>query len=173
MNGHKKWMDLANEAKLKNGWTFDVWCSLEDNIVDFPHKMFTIDEKFWHNAGTTFVTQALHEGYKVWVIGFDLGGFDIYGYDVVYGSHDPWVKRWRDIEKYYGLENVTFIGYNHKPYILSDQSIGQYTKHYKRANRPHIKTDEYIRLFEQFKIERKKDRDFRGFEYRPIGENNG
>ena len=164
--GHKQWTEDAYRAKIEYGWDFEVWCGLKDNIIDFPHRMFTThEERFWHNSGTTLVAQALEEGYEVSVIGFDLGGFDIYGYKVVYGSHDHWVKRWRDLEKYYGLENVTFIGYDHKPYILSEALISQYTKHYKRANRPHIKTDEYKKLFEQFKIERKKDREYRGEQY--------
>ena len=165
--GHKQWTEDAYRAKIEYGWDFEVWCGLKDNIIDFPHRMFTTyEERFWHNSGTTLVAQALEEGYEVSVIGFDLGGLEIHRANNERLRKDKWVQRWRDIAEYYGLENVTFIGYDHKPYIEGEEGIFEYSALYKSYNKPHIDTEGYKQLHKRFTEMRKIDPNFKGDNYR-------
>lgn len=90
-------------------------------------QFFTTPSKYQQDSGTSLVFQAIKEDYQICVAGFDLGGADLYVKDHDKINKTIWVKRWREILRI-GSDRVTFIGYDHKPNLLSDISDGEYYK---------------------------------------------
>lgn len=86
------------------------------------------------DSGTAFVIHAIEEGYdEIYLIGFDLGGKDIYQHKHHLRNKKSWVKNWRYILEKYGLDKVHFIGYDHKKILLSKLPDDYYAKQYMRG----------------------------------------
>lgn len=118
-------------------------------------KIFGINEAltcapvFQKDTGTTLVAEALTRGYDVIVCGFDLGGADCYSPGHEKKNKTTWVERWRLILKSFGADRVTFWGYDHKPFILSDRPANEYAREYTRG-RAHIPTEEYQKTLDNW-----------------------
>lgn len=110
---------------------------------------FSCPKQFCRDSGTTLVAQALHEGRSVAAAGFDLGGMDIHSPEVGSSDKTNWVRRWRELIRYYGHDRIRFIGFDHKPFLLSGEADKAYRDRYQ-AGMPHICDAQYIRTWEQF-----------------------
>jgi len=111
-------------------------------------KKLSIDEEYVRDSGSSFVVQALIEDYdEIYLLGFDLGGPDIYVRHLARENKADWVVFWRKIAKDFGLDKITFIGVNHKEFILSNRPADSYAKLYlKRKN--HL----YYELKKSYKV---------------------
>jgi hypothetical protein len=94
------------------------------DIMDIPLR-------FVKDSGCTLVARAILKGYdEIYLVGFDLGGKDLYVQDHEKRNKSIWIKNWRHIAKELGLEKVTFVGKDHKPFIYSNESVDFYAKKY-------------------------------------------
>lgn len=148
LTGHFDVMEQAKEYRELHQYKYEIWGghlgngSLYDNKFDCP-------PQFRKDSGITLVAQALHEVENVTVCGFDLGGPDIYSPGIENQLKHNWVQRWRSIFEVYDHRRVTFIGYNHKDYILSNRSSMQYAQRY-RAGKPHVMDSDYLEAWKKW-----------------------
>lgn len=146
LTGHKEPLTEAQELKEMEGLPLEIWGGPISG-GNPAWKKFTVGPKWLRDSGTSFVAQALHEGYEIELCGYDLGGphmFDPRYYRV---DKSNWVKRWAEIAEAWGLDSVTFWGHDHKPYIMDVfkgiRDYKEYARKY-RARKPHIDNPEYI-----------------------------
>ena len=126
-------LKLASEYKQKNNATFEIFVRKDFHAsqINGDVKVVTIAETYVKDSGTTFVVQALSEGYDdIVLVGFDLGGSDIYIANHELKNKRIWVDRWRKIAKDFGLDRITFMGTDHKKFILSKIPSSEYVKKY-------------------------------------------
>lgn len=107
---------------------------------------FTCPREYWKDSGTTFVAQALHEGFDVEACGFDLGGADCLSPRLWEQNKRTWVSRWRSIGERWGWDRIVFWGHDHKPFLRSSIKASAYSRRYMEGV-PHIPGEEYARLF--------------------------
>lgn len=131
--GHVEVMEEAKLYREAHGLGFKI-LGEEDPI--------TCAEIHRKDSGTTLVAEALTRGYEVELCGFDLGGPDMYSPGHDKKNKSSWVQRWRVILQKFGAEHVTFWGYDHKPFLLSDAPAIEYFRLYGHG-KAHIKTDAY------------------------------
>lgn len=154
LTGHSSILLQAQFFQEDYNCPWEIW-----GDPKYGFKPFTCPAEFRTDSGTTFVAQALEEGREIICCGFDLGGPEYYF------PHDPlvrkdyWVGRWRRIAKHYDpkLERVTFWGYDHKPFLLSEESETKYWNRLEQ-NIPHIPTREYIEIWMEEVAMRKRDK---------------
>lgn len=90
------------------------------------------------DSGTTFVVHALENGYdEIYLVGFDIGGKDLYQHRHHLRNKKSWLRGWRKIAQNHGLQNIYFIGYDHKQIILSEVPDDYYARQYMRG-RDHL-----------------------------------
>mgnify|MGYP005838820931 CR=1 FL=1 len=93
-----------------------------------------MDQQFVRDSGTTAVAFALSSKFEeVYIAGFDMGGPDIYQQKHERRNKSIWVDNWRRLNRVFGLDNVSFVGYDHKPFILSDKPADTYAKVYMKG----------------------------------------
>lgn len=158
LTGHSEPMIEAQEWKEKHGYKYDIY----GGPITKKHpewKPFTVDPKWRRDSGTTMVAQALHDGLKIELCGFDLGGPHIF--DRAYYTTDKsvWVNRWAEIAEQWGLDNITFWGTDHKPFILNVlsglENYKKYSKEY-RKRKPHLEDETYKKTFKEFYMAKQK-----------------
>lgn len=94
-------------------------------------QLIDMERKFINDSGSTLVARALHKGYdEIYVVGFDLGGSDLYVKGHESRNKEKWIRNWRKIAGTWGLQKVHFIGYNHKDFILSNNDSTTYAELY-------------------------------------------
>lgn len=94
--------------------------------------------KYFSDSGTTIVKHALANNYdEIYLLGFDLGGPDIYQYRHHLKNKKNWVENWRKIAKEFTLKKIRFIGYDHKKNILDEMPNDYYAQLYLRG-RDHL-----------------------------------
>ncbi len=94
-------------------------------------EVIDLERKFVNDSGSTLVAYALSKGYdKIYILGFDLGGKDLYVKNHDQRNKEKWIRNWRLIAGKWGLDKVEFIGYDHKPFILSNQPSETYAQLY-------------------------------------------
>jgi|GEM_PF-2203375 len=104
--------------------------SIEMGNVEYP-KGF---KNQFSDSGSALTVHAIESGYEeVYLLGFDLGGRDIYQKRHHLRNKKSWVKSWRKVNKLYGLSNIYFIGYDHKKYIQGTLPEDYYAKLYMRG----------------------------------------
>lgn len=104
--------------------------SLELEEVQRPNS----SKKYYNDSGSTAVVHALNEGYdEIYLLGFDLGGADIYQQNHHLRNKKMWLRNWRTIERDYGLDKVFFIGFDHKKIIKSPYPDDVYSLKYMRG----------------------------------------
>ncbi len=148
ITGHSDVMQKAKDSRDKYQYGFKIWGGhLGTDLA--TEETFDCPRQFRKDSGTTLIAQALHEGRKVSVCGFDLGGPDIHSPGLENQLKHSWVQRWRKLFEVYDHNRVGFIGYNHKPYIFSGRSSMQYSQRY-RNGRPHIMDTDYLSVWENW-----------------------
>jgi len=126
-------LKLAVEFKQKYDATFDIYVRKNFHLTELKTEaqVVTISDEYVKDSGTTFVVQALYENYdEIVLIGFDLGGPDIYIKNHELKNKKTWISRWKKIAKDFGLDRITFMGTDHKKFILSGIPSSQYVKKY-------------------------------------------
>lgn len=104
--------------------------SLEIGIVYPP----SAEKQFFGDSGSTATVHAINEGYdEIYLLGFDLGGPDIYQQNHHLRNKKSWLRNWRNINERYGLEKVFFIGFDHKSIIRSPYPDDIYAMKYMRG----------------------------------------
>ena len=132
--GDKSAMHQAKVEKDKRGLSYTILSKSRsmDGIdgavpIDIPQKKIV-------DSGTALVQQALYEGYEhIYLAGFDLGGKDLHVSNHERRDKTRWIEKWRQIANEYGLERVTFLGKDHKPFILSDEPSATYAQMYQNG----------------------------------------
>jgi hypothetical protein len=122
---------------------------------------FNLGAGRWNHSGILLAGYALKNGHDIKVIGFDLGGLDIYSLNNQNVRKYMWIMAWRECFEVYDPDRIEFIGYDHKPYILSNKSLNHYAKAYTE-DRPHIHQIEYIDIWNHFKKWREVDPRYTG-----------
>lgn len=149
LTGHIEVLREAAEYKSQHAdATFALWAGHLGKPIEGAQR-FTCPRQFLNDSGTTLIAQALEEGHDAYACGFDLGGYDIHSPGLETTDKSEWVKRWRAIDEHYGLDRLTFIGFDHKPFIRSGVHPNAYTLDYL-AGRPHIDDPEYIAAWERW-----------------------
>jgi hypothetical protein len=154
LTGHVRVMEEAILYRKKYKLNYEIWGGNLGHIKS--DKQFTCDKQFQKDSGTTLVAQALTEKLKVYCLGFDLGGRDIYspGHHLV--DKTSWIIRWRILANFFGLDNIIFIGYDHKPFLLSKKDAKDYYRKYIRG-KPHIVEKKYLQIYDYFNFEKPND----------------
>lgn len=118
----------------------------EDPSADFS---FSCNKKYQENTGSAIAAEALTQGHDIVVVGFDMGGRDVYS-----PNHDAirktcWVNRWRWMIQEFGESRIHFIGHDHKPFLLSNRPASEYWDFYKKG-KPHIPGKAYAEIYEKW-----------------------
>jgi len=125
----------ASAAIDKYKFAYRIFSKRPQNIA-LPHveKLDNIPAMYVRDSGSTLTVKALVEGYeKIYLAGFDLGGYDIYVDDLHTQNKTNWIQHWRKIAKSYGLDRIEFIGKDHKKYLLSDEPDNKYWQLYSQG----------------------------------------
>lgn len=138
LNGHANVLREAIEYRDQHGLEFKTLGRGMDVEASCPGELRK-------DSGTTLVAHALEQGHNVVCVGFDLGGPDLLSPGLQYQRKQSWVKRWRLILTRYGADRITFVGFDHKPYLLSGRTEYEYLHRYTQES-PHIPDPEYIAL---------------------------
>lgn len=148
LTGHAEVLTEAAEYKDQHpSSTFELWSGHLGKPADGAHR-FTCPREFLRDSGTTLAAQALEEGRRIALLGFDLGGWDIHSPGLVGQDKTAWVTRWRELIARYGAERIRFLGHDHMPFLLSSKAPDKYAKRYT-SGKPHIEAPEYIATWEQ------------------------
>ena len=138
--GHADVMQEARDARDALGHKYDIFG------IDVE---FFCPPLFQKDTGTTLVAEALTQNKKVICCGFDLGGLDVYSPGHENKNKTTWVQRWRLILDKFGEGNVSFLGYNHKPFLLGREPAGTYSAKYTRGQ-SHIEDEGYKKLRDEW-----------------------
>ena len=132
--GHEEVMNEAREYRDRN--------ALDYVIIGSDESPYTCRQLFQKDTGATLVAEALTRGMSVEVVGFDIGGLDVYSPGHEKKNKTSWVNRWRLILREFGEDAVKFWGYDHKPFLLSLRHPSEYARRYMNGE-AHIEDDEY------------------------------
>jgi hypothetical protein len=149
LTGHTEPLEEAEKEKAEKGYKFDIYSGVCAK-KKYEWKTFTVNPRWLRDSGTTLIAQALHEGKKVILCGFDLGGPDVYCTDQWKQNKRTWVKRMAEIIKEWGSENIEFWGFDHMPFIKNVFSgVERDDKYWQdyRKRKPHIKDETYQKIF--------------------------
>lgn len=135
--GDKKALIRALEAKRKYGFSYECICKGEpqDELSECtPISSLGVSRKRLFDSGSALVELALYEGYeKIYLVGFDLGGKDMYITEHDKRNKSAWIRKWRQLDSQYGLDRVEFVGVDHKWFIQSQLPPDYYAKFYTRG----------------------------------------
>jgi len=144
MNGELKTFKDSVEYREKNGCSYKIIA--DPKLSPYSDEPYQSDEKYRKDSGTSLVAEALHRGYDVYCVGFDLGGHDVYSPKHNKIGKGGWVTRWRIIIEDFGHDRIHFIGHDHLPFLLSNEPANTYAKKYMK-NQSHIPTPEFQEVF--------------------------
>jgi hypothetical protein len=148
ITGHQDVLVLANKYRKKNNLKYKIISGSPVAGNNIYEESFKCKVFFLKDSGTSLIAEALTRGLNIEVCGFDLGGKDCYSQEHQKISKRNWVERWRHIFAVFGHNNVTFIGHDHKDYLLSCKSTGKYAEKYLKG-KPHIEDKEYKKIFKE------------------------
>lgn len=135
--GHSEVMNEARRYRDEHNLKYEIIESL------------TCRPLFQKDTGTTLVAEALTRGMEVEVVGFDIGGLDVYSPGHEKKNKTSWVNRWRLILREFGEDSVKFWGYDHRPFLLSLRHPSEYAHRYMNGE-AHIDDDEYEKTVEEW-----------------------
>ena len=142
ITGDKVAIEAAVDSKEKNGYTYKVWSRGPRTLGMKGTIDIKLATEYIYDSGTTLVCKALIDAYtNIVLVGFDLGGKDIYVPNHEMRNKSAWIARWRKIAKKFTLNNITFVGTDHKPYLLSNKPIDAYAKIYMQDGKNHLTHD--------------------------------
>ena len=149
LTGHVDVLAKAMEYRDEGRLSFSIWTGNLGRIPEGDRvEKFTCPPEFWKDSGTVLIAQALAEGFdRILMCGYDHGGRDIYTLKLHERNKTSWVNRLRGLAGYYAerFGAVEYVGFDHKPYILSDEDPGKYYQRYVKGL-PHIPDPDYIAL---------------------------
>ena len=152
LNGHDKCLVEAQNWKDQHGFTFDIYAGpIAKKRPDW--KSFSVGAKWHRDSGTTLICEALNLGLKIEVVGFDIGGPDVYAPEHRYVDKTNWVIRWAEIAQEWGLDSVTFWGHDHKEFIskvIENQSVAKEYSRLYRSRKPHLDDETFKKTYEEF-----------------------
>lgn len=132
--GDKRALIQALPAKHKYKLQFEPICKghAKDELHECtPAYILGVERKKIFDSGSTLVHIALLEGYdKIYLVGFDLGGKDMYVENHHIRNKSSWIRKWRMLRDEFGLDRIEFIGKDHKPFIESNLPIDYYAQLY-------------------------------------------
>lgn len=141
LTGDKKALKDALRFKKEHECTYTVLARSMATFGIPGTERIDIPDKYVYDSGTTLVCRALMKKYhEIYLVGFDLGGPDIYVDGHENRNKSSWIYRWRIISRDFGLDKIIFIGRDHKEFILSDQPTDTYAKLYM-SGRDHLTAD--------------------------------
>jgi len=142
--GDKDALKEAYRAKKRYKLNYKLLCK-NTKALSIPEvKKVEIPERYIKDSGSTLVVKALYENYgKIFLVGFDLGGKDIYVKNHERRNKSKWVDNWRKIARVFGLERIHFVGIDHKPFILSEMPINSYARKYMNGE-DHLKENFFV-----------------------------
>lgn len=149
LTGHLTECSKALEAKKLNGYTYEILCGKK--TLHEGMNPFSFEKKVVGNSGINLVIQAFYEEYdKIYLCGFDLGGADIHSPEHHVQNKQKWIVKFR---KFLGSnpdnwDKIVFIGYDHKPYLMSDEPPDKYFKLYS-IKQSHIPDEAYKKLLRE------------------------
>lgn len=150
LTGHVDVLYEAEKYRNEHNLSFEIW-SGNLGKPDINWRKFIVPAKWYRDSGTTLIAEALFERYdNIELVGFDLGGADVYALDQYKVDKTSWVKRFVDIEKEWSLKSIKWWGYNHTPFIQKCVKNPGFAHMYYKAygeGDPHIKDMSYINLF--------------------------
>jgi hypothetical protein len=164
LTGHIEPLEEAEKEKKEKGYKYDIYSGVcAKKRQDW--KNFTVNPRWLRDSGSTLIAQALHDGYKVILCGFDFGGPDVYCAEQWKQNKRTWVRRMVEIIREWGSDNIEFWGFNHMPYIKNVfsgvEKDDKYWQDY-RKRKPHLNDGTYQKIFYKrivdSKIEKKKKR---------------
>jgi len=106
-SGHKELIEVVYQYKQFHKAKYIIYTN---EITDIPHNQFSHEELY--DSGSTAVRQALLEGFDCYLVGFDLGGADVYCPEHEKLNKKIWQKRMYDIYSK-NKEVIHFIGVDH------------------------------------------------------------
>ena len=106
-SGHKELIEVVYQYKQFHKAKYIIYTN---EITDIPHNQFSHDYLF--DSGSTAVRQALIDGFDCYLVGFDLGGADVYSPGHEKLNKKIWQKRMYDIYSK-NKEVIHFIGVDH------------------------------------------------------------
>ena len=138
--GEKQLIPIAREFKEKNGYKYEIW-SNEGGDKRFLAGVRSAD------SGSTAGQQSLMEGFDVWCVGIDMGGYDIYcpGHEKL--NKTIWAFRWKRLMIEY-RNKIHWIGEDHTE-NMKQGKFGKYADLY-RNGKFHLQDIKSRRAFKQF-----------------------
>lgn len=148
LTGHTEVMYMARSFRNKYNLKYEIWGGHLGKDSSCDHQ-FTSDKRYWKNSGITLAAQALEEGYNILLCGYDMGGQDVYAKNHHRIDKSKWVALWKQLLKENDPDRVAFVGYDHKPFLLSNENCSKYYIRYGN-DEPHIDTPEYRRIHQTY-----------------------
>lgn len=122
-SGHKELIEVVYQYKQFHKAKYIIYTN---EITDIPHNQFSHEELY--DSGSTAVKQALLEGFDCYLVGFDLGGADVYSPGHEKLNKIVWVERmyyiWRR-----NKDRVHFIGIDHSE-VFAKKDFSYYYRKY-------------------------------------------
>jgi len=106
-SGHKELIEVVYQYKQFHKAKYIIYTN---EITDIPHNQFSHEELY--DSGYTAVKQSIIEGFDCYLVGFDLGGADVYSPGHEKLNKKIWQKRMYDIYSK-NKEVIHFIGVDH------------------------------------------------------------
>lgn len=139
--GHSELISEAKEYREKNGYKYTIWGN-----VDCAEKHF--DERIRiGDSGSTAAWQSLIDGYEIWCVGIDLGGWDIYTENHNTQNKSIWVARWQKLWKLYN-EKIHWIGQDHTE-ALRSPNLRKYYNLYSN-NKCHLNDEKSRQIIQKY-----------------------
>ena len=133
VSGHRECLEMALEYRVTHSADYDIY-TYDGRTKNKLFKEMAVPKKEINNTGINWVIQAFMEKYeKIVLVGFDIGGHDIYVKNHWKFFRSNWIIAWRKLLKKYDHKKIMFIGYDHKPYLLGTEGASKYAKLYTKG----------------------------------------
>lgn len=123
-SGHVELLPEVNKYKKMKKAKFEIYTNTQTKI---KHTEYTHD--YLLDSGSAAVRQALIDGFDCYLVGFDLGGADVYCPEHFKINKTGWVKRMYQIW-FSNQDRVHFIGIDHSQ-IFESRRFHEYYLKYK------------------------------------------
>ena len=142
LNGDWDALEKAEEAKRQYGFNYELW-AFSPNAYHIPGviKNASIMPKYDSNSGLRWIVKCLIDKVdKIFLVGFDFGGKDLYTPNHDKFNKSDWIKKFRLVLHDFGHDRIQFVGKDHMTFLLSKEPADTYAKLYMMGDN-HIKSD--------------------------------